>query len=252
MVILLSNFQGSEIIGLTAAEAHDPLTSVPSALKTTSYRIIGLYLIPTFLLAMIYPWKLANLSGSVFALALEKYNLTSYAHFFSFMIIAGALSCANSGLYAAIRSLHGLATHKMGPRILRYVTTNGVPIYCVLLTIAVIWALLIGSYFFSSPSIYTSLLAISGFTGSICWISICWAQFRFRKRISSMETPPKMIYKIRWFPYLTLFAIWVQIACLLVVLLSPDLRISFYLGVPVTLIPILLFKFTKHGKAIID
>jgi AAT family amino acid transporter len=252
MVILLSNFQGSEIIGLTAAEAHDPLTSVPRALKTTSYRIIGLYLIPTFLLAIIFPWKSANLSGSVFALALEKYRLTSYAHFFSFMIIAGALSCANSGLYAAIRSLYGLASHKMGPKILRYVTRNGVPIYCVLLTITIIWVLLIGSYFFPSPSIYTNLLAISGFTGSICWISICWAQFRFRKQIPLMETPPKMIYKIKWFPYLTLFAIWVQIGCLFIVLLSPDLRISFYLGVPATLIPILLFKFTKHGKPIVD
>jgi AAT family amino acid transporter len=52
MVILLSNFQGSEIIGLTASESDDPMKSIPSALKTINYRIIGLYLIPTFLLAL--------------------------------------------------------------------------------------------------------------------------------------------------------------------------------------------------------
>ena len=252
MVILLSNFQGSEIIGLAAAESEDPLKSIPSALRTISYRIIGLYLIPTFLLAVILPWQSASLSGSVFALALQKYGLTSYAHFFNFMIIAGALSCANSGLYAAIRSLHGLALHNMGPKILRRITAQGVPIYCVLLTISCIWTLLIASYFFHSATLYANLLAISGFTGSVCWISICWSQLRFRRKISTMENPPKLIYKIKWFPYLTILAIFLQIACLLVVVFSPSLRISFYLGVPATLIPILLFRFTKHDKAIID
>ncbi len=252
MVILLSNYQGSEIIGLAAAESHDPLKSIPAALKTITYRIVGLYLIPTFLLAVIFPWQSANLTGSVFAFALAKYGLTSYAHFFNFMIIAGALSCANSGLYAAIRSLHGLALHKMGPKFLRHVTSNGVPLYCVLLTIGCIWILLISSYVFPSPTLYANLLALSGFTGSICWISICWAQLRFRNRLPHMENPPKLIYKIRWFPYLTIFAIWIQIACLCVVLISPSLRLAFYLGVPVTIIPILLYKFTKHDKAIID
>jgi AAT family amino acid transporter len=252
MVILLANFQGSEIIGLSAAEAHDPLKTIPGALKTTSYRIIGLYVIPTFLLAAIFPWQEANLSGSVFAHALAKYGLTSYANFFSFMIIVGALSCANGGLYAAVRSLHSLAMHRMAPRVLQYLSPNGVPIYCVLLTVGIIWMIVIGSYFFSSPSIYTNLLAISGFTGSICWISICWAQYRFRKRYNAMSHRRKMIYQVKWFPYLTLFAIWIQLVCLFVILITPELRLAFYLGVPVTLIPILLFRFTKHRKAIID
>jgi AAT family amino acid transporter len=252
MVILLSNFQGSEIIGLTASESDDPMKSIPSALKTINYRIIGLYLIPTFLLALIFPWQSANLSGSVFAFALEKYGLVSYAHFFNFMIIAGALSCANSGLYAAIRSVHGLATHNMGPKILRYVTSHGSPLFCVFLTLGFIWTLLLASYFFHSASLYANLLAISGFTGSTCWISICIAQFQFRKRIQKMENPPPLICKIKWFPYLTILAITLQVLCLLVVLISPSLRLSFYLGVPVTLIPILIYKFTKHEKAIID
>lgn len=252
MVILLANFQGSEIIGLSAAEAHDPLKSIPGALKTTSYRIIGLYVIPTFLLATIFPWQEANLGGSVFAFALAKYGLTSYANFFSFMIIAGALSCANSGLYAAVRSLHSLAMHRMAPRILQYVTVNGVPMYCVLLTVGLIWVMLILSYFFPSPSVYTNLLAISGFTGSICWISICWAQYRFRKIHNERHPNRKMIYQVKGFPYLTLFAIWIQIICLFIILITKELRLAFYLGVPATMIPILLFKFTKHRKAIID
>lgn len=251
MVILLSNFQGSEIIGLSAAESSNPEKAIPSALKTITYRVVCLYIIPTFLLAVIFPWKFANLSGSVFSIALAKYGLTSYAHFFSFMIIAGALSCANSGLFAAVRALYGLAIHNMGPKILKYVTKQGVPLYSVLLTLTGIWALIIVSYFLPSSSLYANLLAISGFTGSICWISICWAQLRFRKKVTS-ENLPKMTYKIGLFPYLTIFAIWLQIFCLLVVVINPSLRLSFYLGVPATLIPILLYKFTRHDKMIVD
>lgn len=252
MVILLSNFQGSEIIGLSAAESHDPLKNIPSALNKTTYRIIGLYLIPTFLLSLIFPWQSAGLSGSVFAVALEKYGLNSFGHLFSFLVIAGALSCANSGLFAAVRSLHGLATHNMGPKVLRHVTNQGVPIYCVLLTLGFMWLMLMGAYLFSSHMVYANLLAISGFTGSVCWISICWAQFRFRKKWEKMENPSQLIYKVRWFPYITFFAIGLQLICLLVVLFSSSLRFAFYLGVPITLIPILLYKFTKHDKAIIE
>jgi AAT family amino acid transporter len=115
-----------------------------------------------------------------------------------------------------------------------------------------IWSLLLLSYFFQSSALYANLLAISGFTGSICWISICICQYIFRKRQEASENPLPMVYKVKWFPYLTILAIILQISCLLIVGLSPSLRMAFYLGVPITLIPILLFKFTKHDKAIID
>lgn len=249
MVILLSNFQGSEIIGFSAAEAEEPLKSIPRALKTTTYRIVCLYLLPTFLLALIFPWQSANLTGSVFAHALERYGLKAYAHFFSFMIIAGALSCANSGLYAAVRSLYGLAIHHMAPKFLKKVASHGVPIYCVIVTISAVWILLLCSCFFSSTFVYANLLAISGFTGSICWISICWAQYRFRKKREQSEEKVPLIYRVKLFPYLTIFAIWLQIICLVIVVANPALRLSFYLGVPATVIPILAYKFTRKRKA---
>ena len=46
MVVLLTNFQGSEIISLSAAESHDPHVTIPKALKTISYRICAFYLAP--------------------------------------------------------------------------------------------------------------------------------------------------------------------------------------------------------------
>ena len=158
MVVLIANFQGSEIIGLAAAESHEPVKCIPKILNSVCYRIIGTYLIPTLLLALIFPWNTANLSQSVFVEALSKYGLTVYAKVFSFLIITAAISCANSGLYAAIRSLHSLATHRMAPKFLTSISSAGVPFLATALTCFGIWIMLLCSYFFPSATFYTTLL----------------------------------------------------------------------------------------------
>ena len=250
MVILLSNFQGSEIIGISASEAENPRKSVPNALKSITYRIVLLYLVPTFLLVLIFPWQKAGLTGSVFATVLDHYGLKSLAHIFNFCIIAGAISCANSGLYATVRSLHALALRGMAPKPLRRLNTQGVPVKATLVTLVAVWALLMGSCFLPVHNLYANLLAISGFTGSICWISICWAQYCFRRRWMRKEEKQALPYKIGGFPVVTQGAIWLQVFCLLIVVISSQLRMSFYFGVPVLLIPILIYKYriTKNRK----
>lgn len=251
MVVLIANFQGSEIIGLTAAESHEPLKHIPKLLNSVCYRIIGSYLIPVFLLALIFPWNTANLTHSVFADALSNYGLTTYAKIFTLLIVVAAISSANGGLYAAIRSLHSLATHRMAPKCLTTISSAGTPLMATALTCLGIWIMLILAYFFRSSTFYANLLAISGFTGSICWISICWAQYRLRKYRPQNHLSVPSVYRMKFFPYLTLFAIWIQIAALVVILFSEELRVSFYVGLPAVLLPIIIYKYTKHKKPIL-
>jgi AAT family amino acid transporter len=243
MVVLLTNFQGSEIIGLSASESHDPHTSVPNALRKIAYRICFFYLAPTFLLAAIFPWQDAGLSGSVFAEALNKYGFTNLSQVFTFLIIAGAISCAGSGLYATTRSMHALALSGMSSRHFKEITSHGIPVKATLMTLGAIWALILIGCLFPAHALYAALLAISGFTGIFCWLSICVAQLRFRRGLQ--EKAESLQYKIPLFPYLTHFAIWAQVICLLVVAFSPTLRISFYLGMPALLIPMLLYWYFK-------
>lgn len=248
MVVLLANYQGSEIIGLSASEAHHPKTAIPAALRKISLRILALYIIPTFLLALIMPWGESNLKTCVFAAALEKYGLVKIAHIFNFFIIAGALSCANSGLYATIRSLYALSKRGMAPKSFTHLSRHGIPVKATLVTLGVIWLVLLGSYFFSSSQVYANLLGMSGFTGAICWISICWCQLLFRRKMERRGIPVKKLgYSIPGFPYLTHMGIWLQVGCLLFVAISPSLRSSFYFGVPAVILPILLYK--KFHKA---
>lgn len=249
MVILLANFQGSEIIGITASESEFPEKAIPAALKKMPLRIIGLYLIPTFLLALIFPWQEANLTGSVFSFALNKYGLIHIAHGFSFLLIAGALSCANSGLYATVRSLHALSRRKMAPQYVKQLNQHGVPARATFFSLGAIWIMLAFSYFLSAHQLYANLLALSGFTGAVCWISICWSQLRFRKKLMKRRRDISHLkYKIPFFPYLTIFAIYLQVVCLLFVLWTPDLRASFYFGFPALVIPMLIYKYTSRKK----
>lgn len=183
MVILLVNFQGSEIIGLAASESNDAGKQMPKIAKHVAVRIVGLYVIPVFLLATIFPWQQMNLSDSVFATALQHYHLDKFAGAFAFVVLVAAFSCANSGFYAAVRSLYGLSKMRMAPSIFRKLNSSSIPHYAVYVSIAGVWIFLILSFKLTASAAFTNLLAMSGFTATICWICICWSQYNFRKQM---------------------------------------------------------------------
>ena len=183
MVILLVNFQGSEIIGLAAGESNDAGKQMPKIAKYVAVRIVGLYVIPVFLLATIFPWQQMNLSDSVFATALQHYHLDKFAGAFAFVVLVAAFSCANSGFYAAVRSLYGLSRMRMAPGIFRKLNSSSIPHYAVYVSIAGVWVFLILSFKLTASAAFTNLLAMSGFTATICWICICWSQYNFRKQM---------------------------------------------------------------------
>ncbi len=97
MVLLLVNYQGSEIIGLAAGESENPARMIPHAIRNVTFRILFLYIIPVFCLVLIFPWQKAGLSNSVFADALNFYGLKWAGAVTSFVTLSATLSCANSG-----------------------------------------------------------------------------------------------------------------------------------------------------------
>lgn len=125
MVIILVNFQGTEIIGLAAGECEKPEKSIPIAVRNVTWRIIALYIIPISLLISILPWDKAGLDESVFAAAVTQYGFSGFGAFFAFVILTAAISCSNSGLYGAARALHALARMDMAPSTLAHINKNG-------------------------------------------------------------------------------------------------------------------------------
>lgn len=246
MVIILVNFQGTEIIGLAAGECKNPEKSIPVAVRNVSWRVIALYIIPISLLLSIMPWDKANLKESVFAAALAEYGLEGMASFIAFVVLVAGISCANSGLYGGARALHALARMEMAPSFLGKLNKNGMPQNSIIVSVCACWAVIVFYTFNPDSTMYTYLLSVSGFTGAMAWISICWSQYNFRRNMIAAGREGELKYKTPLFPYVTNFGIWSQVFCLAVMALTPELRETLYAGVPMLVLPMLCYRWRKH------
>ena len=249
MTIILVNFQGSEIIGLAAGECKNPEKSIPIAVRNVTWRIIALYIIPISMRISILPWDKAGIGESVFATALSQYGMDSFASFFAFVVLTAAISCSNSGLYGSGRTLHALARFGMAPKFIGEINKNGMPAKAILVSICACWLIILLYTFDASETAYTYLLAVSGFTGAMAWISICWSQYRFRKRIVAEGRLDTLRYKTPFFPYVTLFGIWVEVFCMAVIAFTPELRSTLYAGVPMMVVPMIVYRIHQHRLA---
>ena len=58
-------------------------------------------------------------------------------------------------------------------------------------------------------------------------------------------------YKTPLFPYVTLFGIWSQVLCLILMAFEPDLRMALYAGVPMLILPMVVYHFRgKHQSEV--
>jgi AAT family amino acid transporter len=180
-------------VGLAAAETQNPDRVVPKACRQVVYRILRVDIIPILLLVMILPYSEAGLSDSVFSLALAKYGFTEIAGILSFIVLTAAFSCANSGFYGSVRALYGLSLEGMAPKIFARLNKQCTPMYATLFTLVMCWAVL-SMWWFSNGEgeLYLWLLSVSAFTGAICWISICYSQVVFRKRVLNGDIQNKI------------------------------------------------------------
>jgi amino acid transporter, AAT family len=245
MVLLLVNYQGSEIIGLAAGEAINPAQMIPFAIRNVTLRILFIYIIPVFCLVLIFPWQKAGIDNSVFAEALNFYGLKWAGAATSFVTLTATLSCSNSGVYGIVRSLNALARNGMAPKKLAILNRNAVPQNAGIVTLISIWVLLFATYFFSQSKLYIALLLVSGFTGVITWISLCWAQINFRRRLyQAGYTAEVLEYKTPGSPYTGIIAIILMTLCLIFLAFDHDItyRLAFLIGFISLVAPIIIYK----------
>ncbi|TIE11571.1 amino acid permease [Legionella pneumophila] len=251
MVLLLVNYQGSEIIGLAAGESENPARMIPHAIRNVTFRILFLYIIPVFCLVLIFPWQKAGLSNSVFADALNFYGLKWAGAVTSFVTLSATLSCANSGFYGAVRSLNALARDGMAPHVLAKFNQNSVPQNAVIATLIGVWIFLGVGYFFGQTKLYIALLLVSGFTGTLAWLSLCIAQISFRNRLYKAGYSIKDLrYVTPYSPYTGILAVILMVGSLFFLLLNKDpiYKLSFIIGVVSFIIPVIIYKVFDLSK----
>lgn len=257
MVVVLVTFQGTEIVGLTAAEAQNPDESVPKACKSVTYRIVALYMVPILLVLMIYPYGLANDNNAVFSDIMYHYNMPVLGKIFGAIVLVAAFSCANTGFYGTVRAMFGLSIEGLAPTFLGKVKKNGNPKNAVLFTLVFMWViLLVGLYSEVTgkmEDLYGNLLSMSGFTGTLAWIGIIASWMVFRKRYTKRGYD---IHDLRarvrpgqmWIPP---FAMVAQIACLILMAFGEGMLPVFFLACAAIFVPMIVRQIglrTGHAR----
>ncbi|CAG8958838.1 hypothetical protein HYFRA_00011789 [Hymenoscyphus fraxineus] len=186
-VVSAFSFGGTELIGLTAAEASNPAKSLPQATKQVFWRIAFFYIVSLFILGLIVPYtneNLLNSSGanskySPFVIAIRLAGVQALPSIFNVIITVSVISVANSCAFGSTRTMQALAERGMAPKFLGYVDSKGRPLWGALLQIGFGLLAFIGLSN-RQTIVFNWLLALSGLSFFFVWGSICLSHIRFR------------------------------------------------------------------------
>ncbi|EHM3052428.1 amino acid permease [Enterococcus faecium] len=178
LLVVIYSYGGSELIAITVSEADDPKRAIPKAIKGVMGRIISFYIIPLFLLLIIFPWNtLAGTNVSPFVLVFEKMNIPFAADIVNFVIVLALFSSINSGVYASSRILFfRLKDRKGSSRKLAVLNKHQVPQRAVLFCTSVLYLGVALSYFVGDK-LFGYLAGSLSYTVLLIWIIISAASF---------------------------------------------------------------------------
>ncbi|MBA5687885.1 amino acid permease [Rugamonas apoptosis] len=232
MAVIMFSFGGLELVGITAAEADNPSVTIPKATNQAIYRILIFYIGALGILLSLYPWQKVVSGGSPFVLIFHALNSNLVANALNAVVLTAALSVYNSGVYCNTRMLYGLAQQGNAPRMLLKVNARGVPLAALGVSAVATGACVAVNYFMPGKA-FEVLMGLVVSALIINWGMISWIHLRFRaqKRAAGQMTA----FRSLGYP-LTNYLCLVFLAGILVVMyLTPDLRLSVYL-LPVWLI----------------
>ena len=231
MAVIMFSFGGLELIGITAAEADDPSHTIPRATNNALYRILIFYIGALAVLLMLFPWQKVVTGGSPFVLIFAALDNGWVANVLNLVVLTAALSVYNGCVYANSRMLFGLAAQGNAPRALMRTNARGVPLNALAVSAIATGSAILINYFLPEEALGMVMsLAVAALV--INWAMISWSHLRFRR--SKDNAGALTLFRSPWFP-LSNYVCLAFVAILLVIMaITPGLRIS------VILIPIWL------------
>lgn len=255
MIYTLVNYQGSEIVGLSAAETKNPEVTVPAACNKVAVRVILIYLAPILVLTLIMPYFEGSIEKSVFADALYRYGFAWGSRLFTAVTLIAAFSCANSGFYGTVRSLYGLSVEGLAPKFLSKLNRFNTPQNATLFTLAPVWLVFVLGFGITELGwwggdmpLYTALVGISGFTGTLCWVGIILSQIFFRRKLAERgyDVGKSLKLKAKWQPWLGYFSLALQGLAMIMLVFEKGGRDVFLLSVLIIATPMLIHVARKR------
>ncbi|WP_322023433.1 amino acid permease [Burkholderia sp. BCC1977] len=245
MQMVMFAYLGVEMIGLTAGEAQNPQKTIPGAINSVFWRILLFYGGALFVILSIYPWNEIGTQGSPFVMTFERLGIKTAAGIINFVVLTAALSSCNGGIFSTGRMLYNLAQQGHAPRIFGRSTTNGVPVYAIVVSMAVLLVGVLLNYLVPEK-VFVWVTSISTFGAIWTWAVILVTQMKFRAGLSPAERRA-LRFRMPFWPY----GSWVALAFLVFVTalmaVFPDTRIALYVGPAWLVLLALLFYAFKLG-----
>ena len=245
MAVIMFSFGGLELVGITAAEADDPSTTIPRATNQAIYRILIFYIGALGILLSLYPWQNVVTGGSPFVLIFHALDSNLVATALNVVVLTAALSVYNSGVYCNTRMLFGLAKQGNAPRALLRLNRRGVPLAALGVSALATGACVVVNYFMPGEA-FEVLMGLVVSALIINWAMISWIHLRFRaqKKIEGKTT----LFQSLGYPFTNYLCLVFLAGILVIMYLTPGLRISVYL-IPVWLGALGVGYWIKQSKA---
>ncbi|WP_020653407.1 amino acid permease [Massilia niastensis] len=226
MAVIMFSYGGLELIGITAAEADDPSRTIPRATNNAIYRILIFYVGALAVLLALYPWQKVVTGGSPFVLIFQALDSTLVANVLNLVVLTAALSVYNGCVYANSRMLYGLATQGNAPALLLKTSRRGVPLNALGVSALATLAAISVNYFLPKEA-FGMMMGLAVAALVINWGMISWSHLRFRrhKELAGQAT----LFRSPWFPLSNYLCLAFVAGLLVVMYLTPGLRLSVFL-----------------------
>ena len=189
LLIVISSYGGSELIAITVSETEDPKRAIPKAIRGVIGRIISFYIIPMFLLLVIYNWQtLATSSMSPFVMVFNKMHIPFAGDIVNLIIILALFSSINSGIYASSRLLYFRLKNRQGKMAQRmaHLNKHHVPQRAVIFCSGTLYIGVVLSYFVGDR-LFNYLAGSLSYTVLAVWILISLAGFGLSLKTKSLS-----------------------------------------------------------------
>ncbi|KAF8538738.1 general amino acid permease AGP2 [Trichophaea hybrida] len=139
---------GPDYVAISAGEAENARVTMLRAFKAVFYRLTSFFVLGSLAVGIVVPhndpaMKAAFLEGlpgaaaSPYVVAMDRLQIRILPDIVNALILTSAFSAGNSYVYCASRCLYGLALDGQAPKLFARCTRNGVPVYAVLLVLAI-------------------------------------------------------------------------------------------------------------------
>ncbi|HRG61790.1 MAG TPA: amino acid permease [Burkholderiales bacterium] len=219
-VVVVFSFGGTELVGITAAEAENPRKTIPMAINGIIVRILLFYIATLAIIMCLYPWNKIDSHISPFVDVFQQIGIAKAASLMNLVAITAALSSLNSGIYGTARMVYNLGLQGNAPQAMTKVSAKGSPMNAIIFSIICIGLTVFLNYLYPKQ-IFNILLSIATIAAIINWITILVTHINFKRKFTGISH-----YPIFFYPLSSVIAIIFLVMVAGIMYFMPDFRLA--------------------------